>query len=130
MKINKNFTLDIDLVEKLNKIDNSSRLVNDLLSDYFSIMSEKNTIFEQKQAILKQNKAKMKEIKRDLKLFKFLETQKFDQRCINYVCNKEFKYSDDEIDTYITNRKIKISFENFRKCGEIIKDNGNLFKHY
>lgn len=132
MKINKNFTIDLDIVEKLNKIDNSSKLINDLLIDYFEVSSEKSTIFDQKVAVLKQNKAKMKQIKKEIKIFKFLEDQKFDQKCINWIYGKDFKYEDSDIDNYISHRaiKLKIKISDFRKCSDIVQKNGYLFKHY
>lgn len=129
MKINKNFTLDVDLVEKLTKLDNSSRVVNDLLSDYFKVSSTKSSIFEQKKAYLKQNKAKIKQINKEIKILKLLETLNFDQKCINWAYNKEFKYTDDDIDNYKHNRSIKISIENFKKCCDIVEKNGYLFKN-
>lgn len=129
MKINKNFTLDYDLVEKLNKIDNSSRLVNDLLSDYFKVSITNNTIFEQKKAFLKQNKAKIKQINKEIKLLRLLDTLNFDQKCINWAFNKEFKYTEEDIDNYKHNRSLKISIENFKKCCEVVEKNGYLFKN-
>jgi len=117
MKINKIFCIDYDLYEKLAKIDNQSRLVSDLLKDYFSFSSEKNDIFDQKVTILKQNKAKMKQIRAEIKLYKTIQALNFDQKCINWVHNKEFKYTDEDIDNYKSIRKIKISIDNFKKCG-------------
>jgi hypothetical protein len=130
MKINKNFTLDIDIVEKLSKIENSSRLVNDLLNNYLTSFNEKDTLFEQKVNILKQNKAEMKQIKAEIKVFKTLQGFNFDQKCINWCFNKEFKYTEEDMDKYKSTRCIKISLDNFKKCCEIVEKNVALFKHY
>jgi hypothetical protein len=130
MKINKNFTLDLDLVEKLNKIDNSSKLINNLLTDYFSCSSGNNDIFEQKKAFLKQNKAKMKQLNKEIRIFKVLDQLNFDQKCINWIFNKEFKYTEEDIDSYKSKRSIKISIENFMKCAKMVQDNNVLFKHF
>ena len=130
MKINKNFTLDIDIVEKLSKIDNASKVVNDLLGEFLINSNEKDTVFEQKTALLKQNKAKMKQIKAEIKIFTTLDKLNFDQRCINWCFNKEFIYTDEDIDRYKFPRQIKISIDNFRKCAELVEKNVSLFKHY
>jgi hypothetical protein len=129
MKVNKNFTLDIDIVEKLAKFDNCSNIVNALLKDYLSCSNQKNDILEQKIALLKQNKAKMRAINKEIRIFKTLNLLDFDQKCINWVLNKEFKFTDEEIDNYKYSRKLKISIETFKKCIELIKNNGYLFKH-
>ena len=35
MKVNRNFNLDLDVAQRLQKVENASRLVNILLRDYF-----------------------------------------------------------------------------------------------
>ena len=47
-KINKNFTLDIEIVEKLRQIDNASNLVETLLKEYFQFTGEKKNNLMQK----------------------------------------------------------------------------------
>lgn len=128
MKINKLFCIDVNLVEKLNRIDNQSKLISDLLTDYFKISSGNSTILQQKEAFLKQNKVKMKEIKREIKLINKLKDLKFDQFCINYCYGKEFIATEIEIKEYIFNRRLKIDLEKFKICQDIVKQNGHIFK--
>lgn len=128
MKVNKLFCIEVDLVEKLNKIDNQSKLISDLLSDFFAISSENHNIIDQKKALIKQNKQKMSKIKKDIKVLSYLEDQNFDQKCINWVHNKEFIYNDHDIDMYISNRRIKIKIDQFKKCCDMVKEYGYLFK--
>lgn len=50
MKTNKQFTIDIEIAERL-KNTNASQLVNTLLKEYFELRSDKNTLKEEKKAV-------------------------------------------------------------------------------
>lgn len=53
MKTGKLFTIDVEIAEKLTNL-NASKLVNELLKEYFQYRTGKNSLKEQKQAILKE----------------------------------------------------------------------------
>jgi len=50
MKTNKQFTIDIEIAEKL-KNTNASQLVNTLLKEYFDLRQGKNTLKDEKKAV-------------------------------------------------------------------------------
>ena len=72
MKIHKIFTLDIEIVDRLNRIDNQSALINELLSDYFSIRADKITLFDQKRAERSALKKKVKRYRGRLRFWRHL----------------------------------------------------------
>lgn len=51
MKTSRLFTIDVEIAERLKNI-NASKIVNDLLREFFEVKGVKNTLLEQKQAIL------------------------------------------------------------------------------
>jgi len=53
MKVARNFTIDLDLIEKMQNI-NSSELINRLLKDHFLSYNPKNTLLDEKQSTMKQ----------------------------------------------------------------------------
>lgn len=128
MKVNKLFCIDLDIYEKLTKIDNQSKLVNELLKQHFSYFKENNNQKESKLNKIKQFRAIIKQEKKDLRLIKLLNDNNFDQFCINWCYNKEFIYSDEDISTYLFSRRKKIGLEDFKKFAEIVKNNAGLFK--
>jgi hypothetical protein len=132
MKVNKNFTLDIEIVDKLSKMDNGSKIVNDLLSDYFANNGTNLNIFEQNKLKLKQNRLKMRQIRAETRAISTLERYNFDLKCVNWITGKEFIYTDDDIYQYLLRRnpKIKISIEDFIKCSNIVQKNGAIFKNH
>jgi len=56
MKVNKLFTLDADLVERLQEEKNQSKVVNELLGDYFALGGnlEKQELIAKRDELLKQ----------------------------------------------------------------------------
>jgi len=50
MKTNKQFTIDIEIAEKLTST-NASQLVNTLLKEYFDLRQGKNTLKDEKKAV-------------------------------------------------------------------------------
>ena len=50
MKTNKQFTIDVDIAERL-KQTNASQLINTLLKEYFEVRSDKNTLLDEKTAV-------------------------------------------------------------------------------
>lgn len=67
MKTSKLFTIDVDLAERLKNI-NASKIVNELLKEYFEIRSDKNSVLEEKQAVLEQLRKKKGNFLRMLRL--------------------------------------------------------------
>lgn len=65
IKQNKTISLDMEVIESLNKIDNASKLINDLLREYFSEGSglKKNEISDR----IRSNKEMMLKMKEDNK---------------------------------------------------------------
>ena len=53
MKTNKQFTIDVDIAERL-KETNASQLINSLLREHFEVRSQKNTLLEEKKSVLVQ----------------------------------------------------------------------------
>ena len=54
-KINKNFTIDEEIIHKLKKVENASKLINDLLEIHFKKIDDSN-IFELKLRLKRLNK--------------------------------------------------------------------------
>lgn len=73
MKTSKLFTIDTELADRLGGVDNASSLINDLLSEYFSVRADKNTLFDQKKAVLIDLKKKHKKPRKKLKSWKILK---------------------------------------------------------
>jgi len=67
MKVNRQFSLDLDVVESLNGI-NASELVNRLLKEHFAYENHEKT--EEMYEILKKNRKKVKEIKQKMREIK------------------------------------------------------------
>jgi hypothetical protein len=135
MKVNKNFTLDLFIVEKLKEFDNSSKLINDLLIDFFKSYNKNFDELEQNICFLKQNRAKIKEISSKVKVFKQLKLLKADENCIKWcVANKdqELENIEDliqkEYSVQYRENKREIRTETYLKVFKIIKKNGDLFK--
>lgn len=66
MKTSKLFTIDVELAERLKSL-NASRIVNELLKEYFEIRSDKSSILEEKEAVLEQLKQKKNVFQRILR---------------------------------------------------------------
>lgn len=69
MKTTQTFTIDVEIAERLKRLDNQSGVINGLLKEYFEIRGDKSTILEEKRAVLKQLKEKKKGFLKILRLF-------------------------------------------------------------
>jgi len=131
MKVSKIFCIDVEIAERLKQIDNSSRLVNGLLEDYFRNYEQNSDEIEQKKALLRDFKKKSKAIRKEMCIYKTIKSLKFDNFCIKW-CLLHQNYSENErigiMINYIKSRRLRISIEDFKKGYEIIEKNVNLFK--
>lgn len=50
MKVARNYTIDYELLEKMQNL-NASELINTLLKEYFELRSDKNTLKDEKKAV-------------------------------------------------------------------------------
>ena len=87
MKINKQITLDYELLEKLKDVDNASSLINDLLWDYFKEAPAKESIELEKDEInkkLKELKSQESQIKTKENRDKLIKKAKLDPKLVEY----------------------------------------------
>lgn len=68
MKTGKLFTIDVEIAEKLKNL-NGSKLVNDLLKEYFELRTGKNTLKDEKEAVLKDILKKKSNFRKKLRSF-------------------------------------------------------------
>jgi len=73
MKTSKLFTLDVEIAEKLKQNPNSSKLVNGLLKEYFSIRAGNENVFEEKKAIITDLKKKLDSSTKNSRLLRSLK---------------------------------------------------------
>lgn len=74
MKTSKLFTIDVELAERLTRMDNASALINNLLKEYFELRGEKDTFFDQKRAVISDLKKNLKCITKKSKLLLSLKS--------------------------------------------------------
>lgn len=70
MKANKSFSLDMEMIEKLTREDNPSKLVNELLNKHFNLTKEKvNKLSDEEKAIVRAEAIKIRDAKEVLKSY-------------------------------------------------------------
>lgn len=67
MKTNKQFSIDVEIAEKLKDV-NASKLISGLLKEHFDLRKGKNTLKEEKMAVLASISKKKKNFLRRLRL--------------------------------------------------------------
>ena len=70
MKMNKLFTIDVELIEKLKAEDNQSKIINDLLKNYYADNLSIDELKKEKinqESIIKKHKSKLEYIEKELK---------------------------------------------------------------
>lgn len=138
MKVSKLFCIDVEIAKRLRNIPNSSKLVNNLLQEYFENYSEKQSIFDKKRQILSKYKQKSREISKELKVFKKFESLGLDSLHINWINDRLFGagcdlgLDDEEIRRYLFSSRNKhkkhFTLEEFKKAIQLVKENGTLFE--
>lgn len=85
-KINKNFTIDVEIVEKLKNIDNASALVEKLLKEHFQFDGEKkNNLIQTTAARLKNYSQTANKLKKEVKLLKQIEEIGLDKYTLRWL---------------------------------------------
>ena len=132
MKVRKDITIDLEIAQKLEKFDNASSIINNLLKDYLNQNDRKGSEIEKKVAFLRDISKKTKVIRKEVKVFKSIERIGFDTKCINWCLNSlENDFEDSlntRIDNYIFVRRLKIKNSEFKRGFELIEKNVGLFK--
>ncbi|MBA7662234.1 hypothetical protein ES703_70260 [subsurface metagenome] len=127
MKVARTYTLDHEIVSKLQNI-NASELINRLLKDYFEAYSGKNTLLDEKNALYNQVLKKKRQISKEIKIINEWEGLEFDRFSKVWIRTRKEKPSVSEIKAYINNREIKNSTTNFIRGWELINKFGELLK--
>ncbi|MBA7709098.1 hypothetical protein ES703_118008 [subsurface metagenome] len=69
MKVARNFTIDLEIVQKMQNM-NASELINRLLHEHFQVYSAENTLLDEKTATIKQLLKKKSQFMPKLRLLK------------------------------------------------------------
>jgi hypothetical protein len=129
MKINKQITLDSEIMEKLRQEDNSSALIERLLREYYSISGDKKkNLMIQKQILLKNHSKIAKQMRKEINLYKKVESLNIDQFSIRWLRTQIECPSTMSIVNYKRGRDLEINSENFIKAWEVINKNVELFE--
>lgn len=128
-KINKNFTLDIEIVDKLKQIDNASKLVEDLLRQHFQFTGEKKNNLMQKTAFqLKNYSETAKKLKKEMKLLKEFEILNIDKYTLRWLLGFSEKPGMNDVISYRRQRDIDLNSDKVFKAWEVIKKDVQLFE--
>jgi hypothetical protein len=129
MKINKQITLDEEIMRKLREEDNASALIERLLREYYTFSSDKKkNLMIQKQILLKNYSKVAKNLKKDLKIMKQIEDLNVDLFSIRWLRGQNIEPSPISIRSYINGRELKAKYENFIKAYKLIQQHGDLFE--
>jgi hypothetical protein len=129
MKINKQITIDSEIMEKLRQEENASALIERLLRDHyqFSVDKKKNFLI-QKQMQLKNFSKVAKMMRKEVNLLKKVEFLKMDQFSIRWLRGQDQCPGHWQIINYKKGRDLAIPTENFEKAWEVINKNGDIFE--
>jgi hypothetical protein len=128
-KINKNFTLDIEIVEKLRQIDNASALVENLLKQHFQFNGEKkNSLMNQMTFQLKNYSQTAKFLKKNIKILAEFEKKGIDKYLIRWLRGQEVVPTLSEVIAYRRDRSLEIKSDEIIKTWEVVNKNVQLFE--
>ena len=130
MKVSRLFTIDVEIAEKLAKMDNQSGYVNEMLKEYMQLSPKKMNVLEQKKAICDQFKSKIKQIRKEIKLYSEIEELSLDYQSIKWLKNLFRPPALFEIEEYIDRRGLRNTAEEYLKAWKLIKDNESIFEKY
>jgi len=129
MKINKQITIDVEIMEKLRQEDNASALIERLLREHYALGADKKkNLMIQKQIMLQNYSKTAKKLKKELKILKQIEEFGIDNIAIRWLRSRDLRPSTFEIINYVRGREIKVRIENFFKAFDIIKEHGDIFE--
>jgi len=129
MKINKQITIDVEIMEKLRQEDNASALIERLLREHYALGADKKkNLMIQKQIMLQNYSKTAKKLKKELKILKQIEEFGIDNIAIRWLRSRDLRPSTFEIINYVRGREIKVKIENFFKAFDIIKEHGDIFE--
>lgn len=128
-KINKNFTLDSEIVEKLKQLDNASALVERLLKEHFQFNDEKKkNLIQQTAYQLKNYSIVAKKLKKEMKLLKELDDLQLDKFTLRWLMQFSTAPTNMERIDYSRQRGITLNHEKIIKAWEVIQKDVGLFE--
>lgn len=131
VKLNVHFTIDLEICEKLTKIDNKSALVEKLLREYFQFFTKNNENEAEIRLKIAKDHAKLaRNLKKEAKILKVID--KFDVYTIRWL-RENFKKERPYLQDYVSYKRqrehnINYPFEEIIKLWEVINKHGNLFE--
>lgn len=128
-KVNKNFTISVELVEKLKQCDNASALIEELLKQHYKFNDEKKKNLIQNTAFqLKNYSTHAKKLKKEMKLLKEFENLKIDRFTLRWLLSfSECPGMNDTI-TYRRQRDINLNSDIVIKAWRLIQKDVALFE--
>jgi len=126
-RVNKNFTLSLEIVQKLGEIDNASALIDRLLTEHFALNSQKKKNLTEKYTNQLKNYSKaVKNLKKNLKIINFFDEKGIDARAVRWLLGHDELPSVLETVNYLNGRELKIKSKDFQECWEIVNKNRDV----
>lgn len=135
MKVNKNFTLDSEIVEKTKEIQNASNLVNELLTQYFGKHNDIKREKLETNLLIKEQESKRINKEIDLITKQLIELEEIDDTpfneeeigflkdSVNAFINKNDKAQQMRFNAFKRDYRLNYRFEDFKtKVEEIIEE--------
>jgi len=129
MKINKQITIDEEIMGKLRQEDNASGLIERLLREHYEFNSEKkNNHLLNRMIMLKNYSKKAKELKNEVKIFNKIEQRGVDYKAIRWLRGHDLCPSTFECAQYRKGREIKVTSADLQEIWEVINKNVGIFE--
>jgi len=129
MKINKQITLDSEIMEKLRQEGNASALIEGLLKEHYEFNGEKkNNHLQNRMILLKNYSKKAKDLKNEVKIFNKIEQLGCDYKTIRWLLGHDSCPDILECHRYKEGRGIKIRTADLQSVWDIINKKKEVFE--
>jgi len=129
MKINKQITLDSEIMEKLRQEVNASGLIERLLREHYEFNNEKkNNHLQNRMILLKNISMKARKLKNEVKIFNKIEQRGIDNKAIRWLRGHDLCPSTFECAQYRKGREIKVTSSDLQEVWEVINKKPEIFE--